>query len=71
MRNIVLWGIAAIAAFGGAPAHAMGGSGNLSPGASPYAILEPQTLATGGATLAPAAPVAQPAPARSKRPRHK
>lgn len=71
MRIIVMWGIAAIVVFGGSQAYAMGGSGNLSPGASPYAILEPQTLAPGGATLAPTAPVAPPAAARSKRSRHK
>jgi hypothetical protein len=51
MREMVLPGAAAaLLAFGGAGADAMGGSGNLSPEASPYAILEPQTLA-------PAAPV--------------
>jgi|HubBroStandDraft_2_1064218.scaffolds.fasta_scaffold1746689_1 hypothetical protein len=70
MREFVLWGVAAMIVFGVAEAHAMGGSGNLSPEASPYAILEPQTLATGAPALA-VAPVAQPAPVRPRRQRHR
>ena len=43
MRKIVLFGATAIVlTLGAADASAMG-SGNLSPQASPYAILEPQT----------------------------
>jgi hypothetical protein len=68
MRKIIRSGIAAIVAFGIAQAHAMGGSGNLSPGASPYAILEPQTLGSGAAALAPDR-VAPPAPVKPRRQR--
>ena len=45
MRKILLLGTTAVVlAFGSASAFAMGG-GNISPEASPYAIMEPQTLA--------------------------
>jgi len=45
MRKILLLGATAVVlALGSAGAFAMGG-GNASPEASPYAILEPQTLA--------------------------
>jgi hypothetical protein len=45
MRQILLLGtIVVVFAFGAGAANAMGGSGNLSPFASPYAILAPQTL---------------------------
>ncbi|WP_158814869.1 hypothetical protein [Methylocapsa sp. S129] len=45
MRNIFLLGTTlAVLAFGAGNAHAMGGSGNLAPSESPYAILEPQTV---------------------------
>jgi hypothetical protein len=45
MRKIILLGTTAVAlALGAANAYAQGG-GNLSPEASPYAILAPQTLA--------------------------
>ena len=46
MRSIVVLGaVAASLVLGAAEASAMGGSGNLSPTASPYAILVPQTVA--------------------------
>jgi hypothetical protein len=46
MRKICLFGgAAAIFAFAAANANAMGpGGGDLTPGESPYAILEPQTV---------------------------
>jgi hypothetical protein len=45
MRNIVLLGTTAVVlTLGAANAYAMGG-GNVSPEASPYAILEPQSVA--------------------------
>jgi hypothetical protein len=45
MRNIVLLGTTAVVlTLGAANAYAMGG-GNPSPEASPYAILEPQSVA--------------------------
>jgi hypothetical protein len=45
MRKILLLGTTGLVfALGADIAHAMGGSGNLSPFASPYAILAPQTL---------------------------
>ena len=48
MRKFVLFGATAVVlALGVAHASAMG-SGNLSPEASPYAILEPQTVAPSG-----------------------
>jgi hypothetical protein len=46
MREMVRWGTAAVVlAFGAPGAFAMTGGGNLSPEESPYAILEPQTVA--------------------------
>jgi hypothetical protein len=48
MRNIILTGAAAVVlSLGAASAFAMGG-GNLSPEASPYAVIAPQTLAPQG-----------------------
>jgi hypothetical protein len=45
MREMVLASAAAIIlAFGLSNASAMGGSGDLSPSESPYAILDPQTV---------------------------
>jgi hypothetical protein len=45
MRKIILLGAAAALSLGSVNAYAMGGGGgNISPEASPYAILAPQTL---------------------------
>src|SRR5258708_367954 len=68
MRKILLRGVAALIVFGAADAYAMGGSGNLSPYASPYAILAPQTLNNGAAAFAPPPESAlPPAPAKPRR----
>jgi hypothetical protein len=46
MRIVFLTAVTAAAlAIGVLDVHAMGGGGNLSPEASPYAILAPQTVA--------------------------
>jgi hypothetical protein len=74
MRNIVLFAAAAIAlAFSCAGAYAFGGS-NLAPGASPYAILEQQTvlpaIGEGRAVYSSGDAGAQPSHATHKRRNH-
>jgi hypothetical protein len=74
MREMVLPGTVALAlAFGVSDASAMGGSGNLSPSESPYAILEPQTVTPLPAPVVesePPASVPHRAPARRPRTAH-
>jgi hypothetical protein len=68
MRKTLLLGTTVLVfAFGARAAYAMGGSGNLSPFASPYAILAPQTL--GPLAVPPQAPPETP-PAYAP-PRHR
>jgi hypothetical protein len=74
MREMVLASAAAIIlAFGLSNASAMGGSGDLSPSESPYAILEPQTVTPLPAPVVesePPASVPHRAPARRPRTAH-
>jgi hypothetical protein len=74
MREMVLLGTAAaMLAFGASDAGAMGGGGDLSPSESPYAILEPQTVAPpAAAIMASESPtrVVHRAPARRQRSAH-
>jgi hypothetical protein len=72
MRNIVSAGIATLIVFGAADARAGGPGGILSPGASPYAILEPQTLNNGAEAWGqPSEPTPPPAPAKPRRHRQR
>ena len=66
MHKIVLSGALAISCLCGGDAYAMGGSGNLSPSASPYAIIAPQTLTYGAPAPTPAT-TSQPARAKPRR----
>lgn len=73
-KPMVLLAAALALAFGTRAALAFGGTGNISPEESPYAVLEPQTL--GPASLPPAstgAPAADEPPigAMHERARHK
>jgi hypothetical protein len=78
MRNTILLGTTAVLfALGGANAYAMGGgSGNVSPEASPYALLAPQTVQPYATTEGRAAYVSHgygvpaPAPAPGDDPYH-
>ena len=67
MRKSLLRGAAVAIVFGAAHAYAMGGSGNLSPDASPYALIAPQTL---GRTAQPVEPTPGAQPARARRRSH-
>jgi hypothetical protein len=71
MRNLLLPGAMALLVASGAPnAFARGGTGNLSPSESPYAILEPQTLTPGASPMdLNQAPPAQAVPTHPARPR--
>ncbi len=71
MRKNFLWGAAAILVLGTSGALAAGGSGNLSPSESPYAILEPQTLYGGAQISAPNPEEPPPPPSATRRARPK
>lgn len=66
MRKSLLRGAVVAVVFGAGPAFAMGGSGNLSPSESPYALIAPQTLGVPVQATEPA-PVARPEPVKRRR----